>query len=703
MKQSLEKRIILFSLVILSLTILSNTGMDIAVFRKDFVQEMFLRSHSLGNALKGSIEKVLALGLQLKDVSGLNEKCSEIALSDPEIDYCIITGTDGKTLFTSDPSYGEIDFSHIASIASAPDQERGFKANTIRTTKGVFHNTSLPIKSFDGKTVAYVQLGFPQSAIDKKVSAIIIRSFVVLCISFLVSFALVVYFVKRSIVAPISTLLEGLSKISQGNFKTSIPEFKVRELNDLGMNINLMSTALASRDNELRKNYEELAHTHSRLSDSFVRLEKLSADLEKSEELYKKMLEDAGDAIFILDSNRTIIIANKMAEDFFGYPSSLIIGQHISNLLLLLKAENIFQLLKTFQNAVEDIFIAEEIKITNGTGKSVIGRIHASSIAMGEANLLQVIIRDVTKEREILINLEQSTAGLSRLNKMKDSFLGLASHEIKTPLTVIMGYTELLLNDMKGQLSETVSEMVQNISSAASRLDSIVKDMIDVSMIDQKQLELKLEAIDINAVIEGSLREMRFFFALRKQNVVTRLEENLPTIKGDPIRLMQLMSNVLGNAIKFTPDGGTITITTAVRMQARDPQVSTLDSIWSYNARKHIGNYVEISIKDTGIGIDPDDCIRVFEKFYEVGNIEEHSSGKVAFKSRGAGLGLSIAKGVVEMHGGEIWVESPGYDPVTCPGSSFFILLPIQTAATEEALVEADHYPLSTEPPSTLP
>ena len=676
MKQSLEKRIILFSLVILSLTILSNTGMDIVVFRKNFVQDMLLRSLSLGTALKGNIEKVLALGLDISDISGLAEKSQEVVQSDPEVEYCIITSADGKNLFASDPFFTNINFSHATPISSSKTIDKEKLSTKIRTTKGIYYDTSIPVRSFDTKTVAYIHIGFPQSAINKKVNAIIMRSFIVLCISFMASFALVVFFVKRSIVAPISTLLEGLSKISQGNFKIRIPEFSMHELNELGRNINLMSNALENRDGELRQNYEELATTHTQLRDSYIRLEKLSLDLEKSEELYKRMLEDAGDAIFILDGTKTVIIANKMAEDFLGFPAQQIVGQHISNLLLLLKANNIFQLLKTFQNTVDDTYIVDELTITNGNGRPLIGKIHASCITSGETNLLQVIIRDVTKERETLTNLEQSAAGLSRLNKMKDSFLGLASHEIKTPLTVIMGYAELLLTDMKGHLSETTEEMVQNIAGAATRLDNIVKDMIDVSMIDQKQLALKLEAININSVIEASLREMRFFFALRKQEVNVQLDATIPAIKGDPIRLMQLMSNVIGNAIKFTPDGGTITITTAVTHTARNPQTS-IDTVWSYHSATKMDSYVEIKISDNGIGIDIDDQTRIFEKFYEAGNIEEHSSGKVAFKSRGAGLGLSIAKGVVEIHGGEIWVESQGYSPERCPGSTFFILLPL--------------------------
>jgi hypothetical protein len=91
--------------------------------------------------------------------------------------------------------------------------------------------------------------------------------------------------------------------------------------------------------------------------------------------------------------------------------------------------------------------------------------------------------------------------------------------------------------------------------------------------------------------------------------------------------------------------------------------------------------YIEISVIDSGIGIAPDEQKTIFDKFYEVGELEEHSSGKVAFKSRGAGLGLTIVRGVVDMHGGTVWVESPGYDPERFPGSTFFVLLPTASAA----------------------
>lgn len=676
MKQSLEKRIILFSFIILSLTILANTAMEIVVFRKEYVQEILLRSQSLGTSFKDTIEKVLALGIDIRDVNGLSSKCREIIQFDPEMAYCVIIDNDGKNLFASEPEFSSLDLSQARKpIGLEGSHQRN--VTVLHTLKGSYFDISVPINTFDSRLVASVHIGFPQNAIDQKVHAIILRSIMVFLIFFIISFALVILFVKRSIIAPVTNLLEGVTRIAQGDFKTTIQVLPVHELDQLGIKINSMSLALETRDKELHKNYEELSKTHIQLHESYLQLEQLSTDLEKSEALYKKLQEEAGDAIIILDDTETIIIANRMAETFFGYPLVEIIGQHISNLLVRLNSEKIPHHLKKFKEAYASPYDNDEIRFTDNQSKQLIGRIHASCVAMGDKALLQIIFRDVTKEREILTNLENSAAGLARLNRMKDSFLGLASHELKTPLTVIMGYSELLLTDLKDQLNETTAEMIQNISSAASRLDNIVKDMTDVSKIDHKQLELHFDQVNINSIVESAVRELQFFLALRKQEIVTHLDLTLPMLRGDQARLLQLLSNVIGNAIKFTPDGGIISITTKLKQHANiDPQLG-YDEISLLKTERGSVPSIEIIISDNGIGINEEDQRRIFDKFFEAGNIEEHSSGKVAFKSRGAGLGLSIAKGIVEMHGGQLWVESQGYDPQTCPGSSFYIHLPL--------------------------
>ena len=159
------------------------------------------------------------------------------------------------------------------------------------------------------------------------------------------------------------------------------------------------------------------------------------------------------------------------------------------------------------------------------------------------------------------------------------------------------------------------------------------------------------------------------------------LAEDLPLIKCDFERIVQAIGNVLNNAIKFTPDKGRIIVETKLVLRPRMPEKFAsvgADGLCTLSSEQI--PYVEIAIYDSGIGIAEEEQEAIFEKFYEVGEVEEHSSGKVAFKSRGAGLGLSIVKGIVDLHGGAVWVESPGYDPDAMPGSTFYLLLPATSA-----------------------
>lgn len=684
MKKSLEKRIILFSFIIIAMTSLANTAMDIAVFRKEYIQDLILRSNGLGTALKGSIEKVLALGIDIQDISGLSEKCRETIQPDPEMAYCIITTQNGKVLFASDPEFSTIDFSQVRKQDAFRSGKPG-NAMILTALNSSYFDVQTPIKTFDATVSALIHIGFTQKSIDQKVFAVIQRAVAVFLIFLVISFALVILFVKRSIISPIESLLAGVTRITRGDFTSPVQPLPVDELDQLGVNINSMALALETRDRQLQRNYTELSETHSQLRDSFLALEKMSLELEKSEQLYKKLQEEAGDAIIILDESEKIILINNMAEEFLDIAEQEITGQHISNLMLQIRVENIPHLLSQFKAAYDSPNVSGEMIFTNKRYERLTGKMNASRITVDGKSLLQIIIRDITREKEILSNLENSAAGLARLNRMKDSFLGMASHELKTPLTVIMGYSELLLTEMKEQLPGASIEMIQNISNASLRLDSIVRDMIDVSMLDQKQMELRVAAVDVNALIEEAAGELRHFFTLRRQQITLQLDRALPPLDGDRIRLTQLFSNILGNAIKFTPDGGSIAVTTALRTNrdARQRLPAGVETASELPAGGEPRQILEIVISDTGIGINHEDQFRIFDKFYEAGNIEEHSSGKVAFKSRGAGLGLSIAKGVVEMHGGLIWAESPGCDPQTCPGSSFIIHLPLDPAGTD--------------------
>jgi signal transduction histidine kinase len=277
-----------------------------------------------------------------------------------------------------------------------------------------------------------------------------------------------------------------------------------------------------------------------------------------------------------------------------------------------------------------------------------------------------------TKEAELYIayysaELERAQASMERLDKSKSDFIAVAAHELKTPLTLIEGYASMLREVLPIVDGKTQSALyLKGIGQGTVRLREIVDDMIDVSLIDNNMLSLNFQPVWLNRLfkivagdVAGSASERSLALEIKP------FQGSDEMTFGDPERLYQALRNVISNSIKYTPDGGRVTV----------------------DGRKLPG-FIEVIVSDTGIGIDPEDHDHIFEKFGRLGNVSLHSSGKIKFKGGGPGLGLSIAKGIIEAHGGAIWVESPGYDEKACPGSTFHILLPIRRKPPDEKIAK---------------
>ena len=202
-------------------------------------------------------------------------------------------------------------------------------------------------------------------------------------------------------------------------------------------------------------------------------------------------------------------------------------------------------------------------------------------------------------------------------------------------------------------------EIVEGVRKGSDRLLEIVNSMLDISKIDSDVLEVSQAPVLLKVLLEDIIS--RFGEALQQRNITVAIERGSEaiTLRGDPKLLNKVFTHVIMNAIKYTPDGGHITITVQ--------RVSAPKS----------GEAAQIAIRDTGIGIDAKDQQLIFEKFYQIGEVALHSSSQTAFKGGGPGLGLAIAKGIVEAHGGKIWCESPGLDEERMPGSTITVLLPI--------------------------
>lgn len=261
--------------------------------------------------------------------------------------------------------------------------------------------------------------------------------------------------------------------------------------------------------------------------------------------------------------------------------------------------------------------------------------------------------------------LKQVQQTLERLDRSKSDFIAVAAHELKTPLTLIEGYAAMLRDASEPRKPTPFEvELLEGINNGTRRLKSIIDDMIDVSLIDNNLLSLNFQPVWINRLLAVLNTELQPAVQERRQTMEIRAFNGAADMTyGDPERLLQVLRNVLSNAVKYTPDGGSIIV----------------------DGRKLPG-FIEVIVRDTGIGIDPEDQAIIFDKFTRLGNIALHSSGKTKFKGGGPGLGLHIARGIIESHGGAIWVESPGYDEENLPGSIFHILLPLRSSPPDDKM-----------------
>ena len=267
-----------------------------------------------------------------------------------------------------------------------------------------------------------------------------------------------------------------------------------------------------------------------------------------------------------------------------------------------------------------------------------------------------------------ITDLQRTNRVLAQLDRNKLEFIEVAAHELRTPLTVMMGYLNVLELDQNLKADATRREVLEGLSHGTERLHEVVNAMLDVTRIDSDKpggVHISVVPVPLRSVVNDLVRRLENDAEGRQLHIVIEHSPETPAINADPTLIQKALHHVIINAIKYTPDGGTIVI--------RTRPVTLADGVPA----------AEISVQDTGIGLDPEHHELVFEKFYQVGSVALHSSGKTIFKGGGPGLGLAIARGVVRAHGGRIWVESAGHDEKTYAGSTFYLQFPIHPRTTQ--------------------
>jgi len=258
--------------------------------------------------------------------------------------------------------------------------------------------------------------------------------------------------------------------------------------------------------------------------------------------------------------------------------------------------------------------------------------------------------------------LHKAQTRVKHLDKSKSNFIAVAAHELRTPLTLVEGYVDMMGTSSPYSTDPQSSLLIDGIKSGTKRLRDIINDIIDVSLLDLRIMEFHFQPIWFSQLINAAEKNVRKQFATRSVEIEIDRESipKEPTY-ADPDRLLQAVQKVIMNAVKYTPDGG------RVQIQGRS-----------------LPGFTDIMIIDDGVGIDPSNLTHIFDSFSALGDASLHSSGKTKFKGGGPGLGLPIAKGILDAHGGTIWAESDGYDENSCPGSIFHIMVPMGNAVPDE-------------------
>ncbi|HSH04370.1 MAG TPA: ATP-binding protein [Anaerolineae bacterium] len=341
------------------------------------------------------------------------------------------------------------------------------------------------------------------------------------------------------------------------------------------------------------------------------------------------ILASIADGVIASDLNGHILLMNPAAETILRGKRERLIGQPMRALFEVFKADGRDKLIETLhrlQNAPANPKEVDELTLE--LGHQVINvRLMAAFTPANEKIGVVAVLRDISKEVEA--------------DRAKTDFIATVSHELRTPMTSIMGYTHLISQGVTGPLTDKQSDFLTIIYRNAERLSQLLNELLDISRIEAGKVSLNLEEQDLTQLAQRVVDEL--FIPAQDKGLTLALNAapDLPHIPVDSTRLIQVLTNLVGNAIAYTEEGGvTITIDT-------------------------LPDALQVSVSDTGIGMQPEQLRHIFERFYRA----EH---EVVQKHSGTGLGLAIVHEIVTMHGGRIWVDSAPHE-----GSTFSFILPL--------------------------
>ena len=457
--------------------------------------------------------------------------------------------------------------------------------------------------------------------------------------------------VSESLTRPIRKLESATTLLQQGLLDTRVDIQSGDEIEELANSFNMMAARLKGSIQELEEKIRQLEEQKHRLDLTAQLLLRRDLDVRATtEELEREkeyitaernklevIISGITDAVIAVDQERRIIIFNKAAEYLTGFSSEKVSGRPINQVIHIFEKDEELQA-ETYcpfrtDNFEGNTFNKKGLKMLGERNKEAYVNLIAGQIKEGSKVNLGCILtlHDVTQERE--------------LEEMKLDFVSMAAHELRTPLTAIRGYTSLLLSEISEQLDQQHKEDLHRLSTSAINLANLIDNLLHVSRIEQGTFKVSIAPVDIVDVVHEAMKDFEEQVTSKSQTLTfIEPQGSTPKVMADHFRIAQVLINLISNAVAYTKPGGKITVS----ISKKDTSIA-------------------VSVSDTGIGIPREALPKLFTKFFRV-------SGPLEEGSKGTGLGLFICKSIVEMHRGDIRVESE-----LGKGSTFTFTLPLPT------------------------
>jgi len=360
-------------------------------------------------------------------------------------------------------------------------------------------------------------------------------------------------------------------------------------------------------------------------------------EVSKGKNYIENLVDNAGDVIISTNVEDRILSWNRGAEVILGYGKKEITGKPLSILLPPERAHELAEMRAKVEisGALRDI----EVRSKRKDGVMIYLSLSVSPIRDVEGRIIGFlrVAKDITEKKRYERRLKE-------LDKMKSDFVSNVSHELRTPLTAIKGSVDNMLDGLTGSLNEKQVRYLARIKSNTDRLSRLINDLLDLSRIESGRVEVRPTTVPLAALAEEVAEHLKALAAEKRIQIEVPSPDLSLTVWADRDKVTQILMNLIGNAVKFTPQEGRVTVA----------------------MEKNGIEDVRISVADTGPGILPEETNKIFVKFYQVANIDKQ-------RPKGSGMGLAISKALVEMHGGKIWVESE-----MGRGSTFYFTLPAQ-------------------------